>query len=427
MAHEVQECICIVGAGQAGGELALALRQQGCAASILVIGAESHPPYQRPQLSKGYLKGEVDIQSLYIRQQAAYDRAGITVMPDTRVERIDTRARTITLSDDRQLCYTQLALTTGGRARRLGLANAQRAERAANFHYLRTIDDVLKIRGRFSAGRRLVIVGGGYVGLEVASAAVAQGLNVTVLEALPRVLARVTAPEMSAFYEHVHREAGVDLRTGVHVIGFEFASSEDLVTGVQCGNAATVPADLVVVGIGLVPNTELAQAAGLVVDNGIVVDEYARTSDPHIVAAGDCTNHPNRSAGCRVRLESVPNAIEQARTAAATLVGKQRPYDGVPWFWSDQYDLKLQMVGLSQGHDQVVLRGSMCNRSFAMFYLSNGQVIASDVVNRPQEFMIAKRIVTARSTIDPQRLADESVPLKELATLPSGISATTTP
>lgn len=412
---KTEETTCIVGAGHAGSELALTLRQQGYASSIVLIGEESHPPYQRPPLSKAYLKGECDAASLYLRQQDAYHRANIELALSACVERIDPHAKTLWLRDGRKFAYAQLALATGSRAKRLNIADAARAQRAANFHYFRTIDDVLRARARFTAGQRLVIVGGGYIGLEVAAAAVSRGVNVTVLEALPRVLARVTAPEMSNFYEQVHREAGVDVRTGIAVTGFEFRAPGDDVTRVKCNDGElTIAADVVVVGIGITPNTELAQAAGLVVDDGIVVDGYARTSDPHIVAAGDCTNHPNILTGRRVRLESVPNAVEQARTAAATLAGKQRLYDAVPWFWSNQYDLKLQMCGLSSGYDAIVLRGSMSARSFTMFYLRNGQVIAADAVNRPQEFMICKRIVAARRAIDPALLGDEAEPLTTL-------------
>jgi 3-phenylpropionate/trans-cinnamate dioxygenase ferredoxin reductase component len=295
------------------------------------------------------------------------------------------------------------------------ITQAAQAERAKNFHYLRTIDDVLAIRSRFEAGKRLVIVGGGYIGLEVASSAISRDVNVTVLEALPRVLARVTAPELSAFYEQVHRNAGVDLRTNVEVTGLDFNAEGDVITGVHCTGGVLIPADLVIVGIGQLPNTELAQAAGLDVDNGIVVDEFAVTSDPDIVAAGDCTNHPSVFCGRRIRLESVPNAVEQARVAAATLAGKPRTYDAVPWFWSDQYDLKLQMTGLSHGYDQFVLRGSMNNKSFTAFYLKDGRMIACDAVNRAQEFMIAKRMVAACKSFDPAALADETVPLKNLA------------
>lgn len=419
MSTDSQDHIYIVGAGHAGGELAFSLRQQGSTAPITIVGEEAYLPYQRPPLSKAFLKGEVEPSALYLRQQAAFEKSNVGLLLSRRVERIERAARTLVFDDGREVTYSKLALTTGGRARHLTISQAPRAERARNFHYLRTIDDVTAIRPRFEAGQRLVIIGGGYVGLEVAASAISCDLNVTVLESLPRVLARVTAPQMSAFYEQVHRNAGVDLRTGVEVTGLDFNAAEDMVTGVHCTGGVLIPADLVIVGIGQLPNTELAQAAGLDVDNGIVVDEYAVTSDPNIVAAGDCTSHPSVFCGRRVRLESVPNAVEQARVAASTLAGRPRTYDTVPWFWSDQYDLKLQMTGLSHGYDQFVLRGSMNNKSFAAFYLKAGRLIACDAVNRAQEFMVAKRMVAACTSFDPAALADETVPLKNLAPPPT--------
>ncbi|MDY6945900.1 MAG: FAD-dependent oxidoreductase [Pseudomonadota bacterium] len=409
------EHIYVVGAGHAGGELAFSLRQQGYAGALTVIGEEGHVPYQRPPLSKAYLKGECEAPSLYLRQQAAYDKANIGLLLSRRVERIDRASRTLVFDDAREVHYSKLALATGGRARRMTIDDAARAGRARNFHYLRNIDDVNAIRTRFESGRRLVVIGGGYIGLEVAASAIARDVQVTVLEALPRVLARVTAPQMSEFYETVHRNAGVDLRTNIEVTGLDFDESGEAVTAVHCTGGVVIPADFVVVGIGLLPNTELAQAAGLDVDNGIVVNEHAVTSDPDIVAAGDCTNHPSVFCGRRIRLESVPNAVEQARVAAAYLAGKPRAYDAVPWFWSDQYDLKLQMAGLSQGYDQFVLRGAMQNKSFAAFYLRQGRLIACDAVNRAQEFMVAKRMVAACKSFDAAALADETVPLKTLA------------
>ncbi|MBL8271514.1 NAD(P)/FAD-dependent oxidoreductase [Steroidobacter sp.] len=407
--------IYVVGGGHAGGEIAFALRQQGYTGPLTIIAEEGHLPYQRPPLSKAYLKGECEASSLYLRQQAAYEKANIDVLLSRRVERIDRAAKQLVLDDGRELKYSKLALATGGRARRMTIEAAARAERANNFHYLRSIDDVIAIRSRFESGKRLVVIGGGYVGLEVAASAITRDVNVTVLEALPRVLARVTAPQMSEFYERVHRNAGVDLRTNIEVTGLDFNEAGDAVTAVHCTGGVVIPADVVVVGIGLLPNTEVAQAAGLDVDNGIVVNEYAVTSDPDIVAAGDCTNHPSTFCGRRIRLESVPNAVEQARVAAASLAGKPKAYDSVPWFWSDQYDLKLQMTGLSQGYDQFVLRGSPDNKSFAAFYLKAGKLIACDAVNRAQEFMVAKRLVAACQAFDPAVLADESVPLKTLA------------
>lgn len=415
MSAATEDHIYIVGAGHAGGELAFALRQQGYAGPLTIIGDEAHLPYQRPPLSKAYLKGECETTSLYLRQQAAYEKANIGLLLSRRVERIDRAGKKLVLDDGREVAYSKLALATGGRARRMTIGDAARAERTRNFHYLRSIDDVVAIRSRFEAGQRLVVVGGGYVGLEVAASAIARGVKVTVLEALPRVLARVTAPQMSAFYEKVHRDAGVDLRTSIEVTGLDFNEAGDAVTAVHCTGGVVIPADLVVVGIGLLPNTEVAQAAGLDVDNGIVVNEHAVTSDPDIVAAGDCTSHPSVFCGRRIRLESVPNAVEQARVAAAALAGKPKAYESVPWFWSDQYDLKLQMTGLSQGYDQFVLRGSMENKSFAAFYLKEGRLIACDAVNRAQEFMVAKRMVAACKPFDVAALADEAVPLKTLA------------
>jgi 3-phenylpropionate/trans-cinnamate dioxygenase ferredoxin reductase subunit len=416
LSTNVSPTVVVVGAGHATGELVTTLRQGSYSGRIVAIGDEPHLPYQRPPLSKAYLSGEATLESLYLRPRSLYDKAQIEFVLGTRVAQIDRQHKRVALSDGRSIEYTHLVLNTGGRARRLNVPGADRAERSSNFRYVRTIDDIDRLRRHMTPGLRLVIIGGGYIGLEVAALAIKRGMQVTVLEALPRVLARVTAPEISAFYERIHRAAGADIRTGVEVKGFEFDPSTEAVSGVLCGDGTRVPADAVIAGIGLIPNTELAQSAGLAVENGIVVDEYTRTSDPDIYSAGDCTNHPNALYGRRVRLESVPNAVEQARTTAAALCGKQRPYSAVPWFWSDQYHFKLQMTGLSQGYDDLVVRGSTANDSFAAFYMRQGQIIAADAVNRPQEFMLAKRLVAEAAVLDPQRLADESLPLKTLLT-----------
>jgi 3-phenylpropionate/trans-cinnamate dioxygenase ferredoxin reductase subunit len=413
MSARGSESILIVGAGHAGGELATALRMEGCTAPIALLGEEDHLPYQRPPLSKAFLSGHVGVESLYLRPAPTYEKHGIELLFGVRVVALDRGGRHIELSNGRRIPYGKVALTTGGRVRRLPPAITGTADGCGNLHYLRTIQDVRRIQAQFEPGFRLVIIGGGYIGLEVAAVGIKRGLHVTVLEALPRVLARVTAPQLSSFYERVHREAGVDIRTGTTITGFELDSSGDAVSAVVT-SAGRVAADLVIVGIGLQPNVELAQAAGLEVSDGIVVDEFTVTSDPDIVAAGDCTNHPNDALGRRVRLESVPNAVEQARTAAAVLAGKPRVYAAVPWFWSDQYDLKLQMVGLSAGYDELVLRGSTAGRAFAAFYLRAGRLIAADAVSRPQDFMIAKRLVAARAVVSPANLADESFPLKSL-------------
>ena len=402
----------IIGAGHAGGELAIALRNEGWEGRILLLGEEAHLPYHRPPLSKAYLAGSVEKSSLSIRPQMAYDKANVEFIGGVRVSRIDRANQRLELADGSQLAYDKLAIATGGRPRPLSVPNAAVAERCANLHYLRTLDDVEQIRAQLAPGKRLAIVGGGYIGLEVAASAIAQGLQVTVLEALPRVLQRVTAAELSAYYERKHRAAGVDIRTGVQVADLEVTG--DTVTAVLCADGSRLAADLVVVGIGLLANTELAAEAGLQVDNGILVDEHAQTSDPHIYAAGDCTNHPNALLGRRLRLESVPNALEQSRVAAANMAGKAKTYASVPWFWSDQYELKLKMVGLAEGFERLVLRGDPATDSFSAFYLKGDKVLAADTVNRPQDFIAAKRLVAEGIAVTAEQLADDGRPLKEL-------------
>ncbi|MVV48833.1 NAD(P)/FAD-dependent oxidoreductase [Pseudomonas sp. PB120] len=402
--------VLIVGAGQAAGELAVALRQEGHAGRILIVGEESCLPYQRPPLSKAYLAGMIDLQGLLIRPQTAYERAAIDFLLDTRVESIDRTTKQVRLADGRCIRYERLALATGGHARRLSLPGSD----LRGIHYLRNLADVDDIRPQFRPGRKLVVIGGGYVGLEVAAVAVRAGLQVTVLETASRVLARVTAPQLSAFYESLHRENGVRILTGIEVQGFAPGECPVGVGEVLCKSGERIQADFVIVGIGLVPNVELAQAAGLLVDNGIVTDETGLTQDPNIVAIGDCANQPSLFYGRRLRLESVPSAVEQARCAAATLCGKPRRNDSLPWFWSDQYDLKLQMAGLSQGYERVVIRGSFELRSFAVFYLQGARIIAADVVGRPADFMAAKRLIAERLVVEDERLADDSQPLKVL-------------
>ena len=407
------ELLAVIGAGQAGAELAVQAREAGWPGRIVLVGDEASLPYHRPPLSKAYLAGAVSVDTLSLKAHAAYEKAGVELMLGRTVERIDRAARCVHFVGGESMVYSRLAFATGGRPRRLPEA-ALGADNAGNFHYLRTLADVDRIRARFVPGARLAIIGGGYVGLEVAAVAVKHGLHVVVLEAAPRVLARVTAPDISAFYEAVHREAGVDVRTGVQVECFELNRDRSRVTGICCRDGARIECDLVIAGIGLVPNTELAAACGLAVDDGILVDEHSRTSDPTIVAAGDCTRFHSALYGRSIRLESVPNALEQARCAAAALNGKERLHDSVPWFWSDQYDLKLKMVGLSQGHDRLVLRGSIEARSFCAFYLKGRRVLAVDTVNRVPDFMWAKRLVAEQVAVDADQLADESVALKSL-------------
>ncbi|VVQ15858.1 NAD(P)/FAD-dependent oxidoreductase [Pseudomonas fluorescens] len=401
-----QTCI-IIGASHAAAQLAPSLRQEGWEGDIIVIGDEETVPYHRPPLSKTYLLAEKSVDDLLIRPAAIYTKNAISFKLGQRVSAVDPVGKTVTLDGGETLGYDKLAICTGARVRKVSLPGSD----LPGVHYLRTLKDVDGIRERTGPDKHAVIVGGGYIGLETAAALRKIGMQVTVLEMAPRVLARVTAPEVSAFFQRIHAAEGVTIRTGTLVSGFEGGTQ---VTSVLCSDGSRLPADLVIVGIGVIPNTELATAAGLAVDNGILVDELAHTSDPHIVAAGDCTNHPSELYG-RLRLESVPNASEQAKTAAATICGKCKPYQALPWFWSDQYDLKLQIAGLNRGYDQVVIRGDINHsRSFAVFYLQAGKVIAADCINRPQEFMLSKRLIASGTVVNIEQLADDDIEVKAL-------------
>ena len=412
--HEATGAAVIIGGGHAGGELCFALREHGWQGRIVLVSDEPCLPYHRPPLSKTFLVGEAGHDTLLLRPPSAYEKARVEWIAGVRVVEIRRSSRTIVLSDGRELGYAKLALATGGSPRRLPQGKTPAGHDPHNLHYLRTVEDGMRLRAQFRPGARLVVIGGGYIGLEVAAAATGHGLKVVVLEATSRLLARVTSPEMSGFYERAHQQAGVEVRCGAQVSGFDFDAAQTAITAVRCGDGTRREADLVVAGIGLHPNTELASAAGLDVNDGIVVDELARTSDPDIVAAGDCTRHPCATAARMVRLESVPNAAEQARTAAATLCGRTRPHRAVPWFWSDQYDLKLRSVGLMQGHDTLVVRGSMEARSFSVFYLHGRRVLAADSVNRMQEFMPVKRLVAEGLEVDAAELADAAMPMKDV-------------
>ena len=398
-----------VGAGYAAGECAIKLRQAHYPHPITMIGTEPHLPYQRPPLSKAHLAGTMAADALLLRPDTAYANANITFLGGTTVEAIDRAARTIRLSTGATMAYANLVLATGGHARRLTCPGASLDGVLA----LRTLDDVATIRAHMLPGRALVIIGGGYIGLEVAAVAIKLGVAVTIVEAAPRVLARVAGAEISAFYEKAHRQAGAAIITNATVSALTAApAAPHHVGGVTLADGRHLAADFVLAGIGLIPNDDLAGNAGLHVENGIWVDEYCRTEDPAILAIGDCANHPSAFLGRRVRLESIPNAIEQARVAADTIMGKLVPYAAIPWFWSDQYDLKLQAVGLADGHDQVVLRGDMDARSFIIFYLRAGVLIAADAVNKPGEFMLAKRLVGAGTRPDTAVLGNVAVPLK---------------
>ncbi len=397
----------IIGASHAAAQLSASLRLEGWDGDIVVVGDEGYLPYQHPPLSKTFLSGDKTVADLYIRPAAFYEKNNIRFR-QARVTAIDRARQQLTLDDGSSLAYDKLALCLGARVRKAGLPG----ETLAGVHYLRTIADVQGIQPEVIAGKRAVIIGGGYIGLETAASLRKQGMAAVVLEMADRILQRVTAPELSEFYSRIHREEGVRIHTGISVTAL---AGDTRVERVVCANGVEFPADLVIIGVGVVPNVELAQAAGLAVDNGITVDEFACTNDPNIVAAGDCANHFNAIYQRRMRLESVPNAGDQAKAAAASLCGLKKSYQSLPWFWSDQYDLKLQIAGLSQGYDRVVIRGDKANsRSFAAFYFQGERLLAADCINRPQEFMLAKKIITDKVAVNISRLADETIAVKDM-------------
>ena len=395
----------IVGAGHAAGQAAASLRQEKYTGSITIVGDEPHVPYQRPPLSKQYLSGEQDISRVYLRPEKFYADKDISLKLGVRATALNPADRTVNLDSGETVDYDKLILATGSRPRILNIQGSD----LDGIHYLRTIADVDAIRAEMQSGKSLVIVGGGYIGLEVAAVSAEAGMTVHVLEMEERILQRVTTEEMSAYYHNLHTGRGVNIHTSTGVTGF---AGDGRVDKVLCGDAGEFAADLVIVGIGIIANIELAEEAGLTCDNGIVVDQHCCTSDPHIYAAGDCTNHHNPLLNRRLRLESVPNAMEQARVCANNMLGGEKIYSSMPWFWSDQYELKLQMVGFSADGNQQVVRGSMADNKFAVFYLNDGVLVSADAVDSPKEFMICKQLVG--KSVDAAILADESTDLKTL-------------
>jgi 3-phenylpropionate/trans-cinnamate dioxygenase ferredoxin reductase subunit len=404
----VSKQVVIVGAGHGAGQLVASLRQKHYAGRIVLIGEEPWLPYQRPPLSKKFLAGELAAERLYVKPASFYDEADIEVRLNTRVESIDLDNRRVVETSGETHEYSELVLATGSRVRRLQIPGSN----LDGIHYLRDINDVEAIRSGLEATRRLVVVGAGYIGLEVAAVARQMGHSVTVIEMADRVMSRVVSEPVSEFYQSLHSAAGVDLKLGCGLKGF--VGEDGKVTGVETAGGDTLPADQVVVGVGILPNTELAQDAGLAVDNGIVVDDRCRTAIPDVYAIGDCTAHPNKVYERRLRLESVQNALEQAKVAAANICGEDVRYDQVPWFWSDQYDVKLQIVGLAEGYDSTVERGDPAGRSFSCVYLRAGRMLALDAVNAPKDFMQAKKLIADRACPDPVRLANPAIALKDL-------------
>ena len=399
--------VVIVGAGQAGAQVAVSLRQLGFAGEISLLGEEPHLPYQRPPLSKGYLSGEMALERTWLRSEGYYQKHGIDLRPGARVARILREARAVVCADGVRLGYDMLALCTGARARRLSVPGID----LPGVLYLRTLADADRIKAAVRPGATVVIIGGGYIGLEVAASLTKLGCAVTVIEALERVMNRVVAPPVSAFYAAEHARHEVAIVTGAAIAALEGVGR---VRRAVCVDGRAFPADLAVIGIGAVPNDELARDAGLEVDNGVVVDAFGRTSDPAIFAAGDLTNHPNALFARRLRLESVHNAMEQARAVARTIAGQPQAYVDVPWFWSDQYDLKLQIAGVGDPDDELILRGDPATRAFSCLHLRAGRLVAIDCVNRGADFLAAKKLIAERRPIDTARAADPEARLAEL-------------
>ena len=396
--------IVIIGGGQAAAQNAACLRQEGFTGEITVFSDEQYVPYQRPPLSKDYLAGKHDIERLFLRPASFYEEKNIDLRLSARVSEINREQKNIKVSSGETVPYEKLLIATGSRPRLLKVPGNQ----LAGIHYLRQLNDVNSIKTELNDRSNICIVGGGYIGLEVAAVMIAAGHDVTVVESENRVLQRVTTPQMSSFFHNLHESKGVKIYSNTTVCGF---SGEKHVEYVNCGDL-TIRADLVIVGIGVIPNTELAHGSGLQCDNGIIVNDRCQTSDTNIFAAGDNTNHPNTILNRRLRLESVPNAMEQARVSAKNMLGQDQIYRSLPWFWSNQYELRLQMLGFSMDGDSQVIRGDIEKEKFAIFYLNKDKVVAVDAVNSPAEFMIGKKLYG--KAVDPMNLGNLKFNLENL-------------
>ena len=402
--------IVVIGAGQAGLQTIMSLRQTGYEGDITLVGDEAFLPYQRPPLSKAYLSGNMERERLFLKPDEFFTENNVTLKLNTSVESLDAAAKSVTLSNGETLSFEYAVIATGSRPRLLNVPGRE----LANIFDLRGMADIDAMQPHFVEGKKLVVVGGGYIGLEAAAVAAGMGLSVHVLEAAPRLLARVAEPEISDFYTRIHQAHGVTLVTESQMTGFV---GDEAVSGVEMADGSIIDADIVITGIGILPNVEIAEAAGLAVENGIVVNEVGQTSDAHIFAAGDCTSHPNDLLGRTMRLESVPNAIEQGKAVASAICGTPKPYHQVPWFWSDQYDVKLQIAGVPTQIDSKVLRGDDSSNSFAWFYFTGDKLTGVTAINRPAEFMAGRMLIEkslkGELSADPAKLADEDMKPKE--------------
>ncbi|WP_158813700.1 NAD(P)/FAD-dependent oxidoreductase [Methylocapsa sp. S129] len=401
--------VVIIGAGHAGVQGAASLREEGFDGTIKLLSAEAHLPYQRPPLSKAFLKGAMEAEGLPLRAAQFYSDKGVDLMLGAEATRIDRSANRVELASGRPLDYAHLILATGARQRPLDVPGID----LDGVLVLRDLTDARALRKRLGAARRIVVVGAGFIGLEIAATAANLGREVTIVEVSPRPLARAVSPATSAFFLEAHQAFGAQLLLGVGVVALH--GQRGAISAVELSDGALLPADLAIVGIGVLPEDRLARAAGLACDNGIIVNDRLETSDPLISAIGDCALFPSPFVGFPVRLESVQNAVDQARCVARRIVGKAEPYAALPWFWSDQGDLKLQIVGLSHGCDQWVMRGDPQARSFAMFGFRGGELAAVETVNRPGDHMAARRIIGAGLPLSAAQAGDPEFDLRKLA------------
>lgn len=396
--------IVVIGAGQAGSSLVAKLRNSGFDGQITLIGEEIAPPYQRPPLSKAYLLGEMELDRLYLRPEKFYEDQRITLRLGTRVDQIDTATQEVVIGQER-LHYDQLALTTGSVPRRLPASIGGDLD---GVHVVRTLEDVDRMEPEFVGGRRVLIVGGGYIGLEAAAVAAKKGLQVTLVEMADRILQRVAAPETSDYFRTLHTAHGVKIIEGV---GLDTLRGSGRVSGALLTDGSEIDVDFVIVGVGISPGTSLAEAAGLTLENGIKTDTHGRTSAPNIWAAGDCASFPYRDT--RIRLESVPNAIDQAEVVARNMLGEAVDYIAKPWFWSDQYDVKLQIAGLNTGYDNVVTRDNG-EGSISFWYYQGDMLLAVDAMNDPRGYMVGKRLIESGKSPEKAAISDPATELKTL-------------
>ena len=398
--------IIIIGGGQAGCQTATSLRALGFLGEISIYCSENYLPYQRPPLSKKFLLGELDKERLFFKPEKFYRDNNINFFLNSYVAKIEKENKKIFLNNNEEDSYDKLVIATGTKPREIDVDK----DSAKNIFYLRSIDDVSEIKDKVQSSKKVAIIGGGYIGLEVAAILKKLGLSVTIIEMAGRILERVTSQIISDFYTKVHNEEGVKILTNTSVESITKKSKDmEILT-----NNGSINADFIVVGIGVIPCDELASESGLKVQNGILVNEFCETSEKDIYSAGDCTVHPNSYYNKDIRLESVHNAIEQGKTVASSIMNKKTPYNQIPWFWSDQYDLKLQIAGLCIDYDDIIVRGNSDNRSFAVFYMKDNYMIASDCINCPGEHMMSRRIISDKIIVDKDRLSDVLIPIKEV-------------